>query len=126
MKAISSNRLWIIGAVTVGIAMMLTLFDPTSCRLYPRCLLHEWTGMYCPGCGTTRALTQLLHGHWLAAMRLNAVMVIGLPLLGVLYATGRLDRIRPVWIWTLLAFLVVFGVLRNLPWTPFTWLAPQP
>ena len=27
------------------------------------CLFHEWTGLYCPGCGGTRALKALLRGH---------------------------------------------------------------
>lgn len=26
------------------------------------CQLHLWTGLYCPGCGATRAVTFLLHG----------------------------------------------------------------
>lgn len=105
---------------------MFLVFDPLSWQLFPRCLLHSMTGMYCPGCGSARALAQLAHGHWQTAVRLNPVTVLGLPLLGVLYVTGRLDRLKPVWIWTLLTFLVVFSVLRNLPWQPFTLLAPQP
>ena len=89
-------------------------------------MLHAMTGWYCPGCGTARAVSMLTHGHLLAALRMNPVTVLGLPLIGVLYVTGRLDRLKPVWIWTLLVVLVVFGVLRNLPWQPFTLLAPQP
>lgn len=27
------------------------------------CQLHYWTGLYCPGCGATRAVTFLLHGN---------------------------------------------------------------
>ena len=27
------------------------------------CLFHEWTGLYCPGCGGTRAIKALLSGH---------------------------------------------------------------
>lgn len=27
------------------------------------CLFHEWTGLYCPGCGGTRAVKALITGH---------------------------------------------------------------
>jgi hypothetical protein len=124
LKTIVSNRIWIGGAIMAGVGVMFSVFDPLSWRLFPRCLLHSMTGMYCPGCGTGRALAQLAHGHCLTALRLNPVTVLGLPVIGALWVTGRLDRVRPVWIWTMLAVLVAFGVLRNLPWPPFNWLAP--
>ena len=124
MNASTQNRLWISLSVVAGTALVFALLDPLSWRLFPHCLLHSITGMYCPGCGTGRALTQLAHGQWLTALRLNPVTVLGLPVIGALWVTGRLDRVRPVWIWMMLAVLVAFGVLRNLPWPPFNWLAP--
>ena len=30
---------------------------------YVPCLFHTFTGLYCPGCGGTRAVSALLHGH---------------------------------------------------------------
>ena len=126
MKTATSNRLWIAGASVAGIGLMFAVFDPLSWCLFPRCPLHLATGWYCPGCGTARAVALITHGQVFAGLRLNPVTVLGLPLLGVLYVTGRLDRVKPVWIWTLLAIIVVFGVLRNLPWQPFSVLAPQP
>jgi hypothetical protein len=126
LKTDTSNRFWIGGAVVAGIGLVFAACDPLSWRLFPRCVLHLVTGWYCPGCGTGRAVAQIAHGHWLTALRLNPVTVLALPLIGVLWATGRLDRLRPVWIWSFLAVLVAFGVLRNLPWQPFTLLAPQP
>ena len=27
--------------------------------------------------------------------------------------------------WVIVASLAAFSVMRNLPWAPFTWLAPQ-
>ncbi len=126
MNPATSRRLWgaLAGATAVG--ALLAVVDPVSCRLFPRCLLHAVTGLHCPGCGTMRALHELAHGHWLAAIRLNALTVLALPALGALWVSGRLDRLKPVWIWTLLVVVVAFGVLRNLPWYPWTLLAPQP
>lgn len=33
--------------------------------LYP-CLFHRITGLFCPGCGGTRAFTALLQGHFIS------------------------------------------------------------
>jgi len=34
-------------------------------RLMPPCILHHFTGFYCPGCGGTRAFVALIHGQFL-------------------------------------------------------------
>ena len=120
------NRLWIGGSVVAVMGFVFAVFNPLSWRAFPRCMLHTMTGLYCPGCGTGRAFAQIVHGHWLAALRLNPLTVLSVPVVGLLWITGRLDRLKPVWIWTFVAVLVAFGVLRNLPWQPFTLLKPQP
>jgi len=126
MKAVTPHRFVVAGTIAAGTAFVFAALNPLSWRVFPRCVLHSVTGWYCPGCGTTRALVQAAHGHWLAALRLNALTLVALPVIGVLWVTGRLDRLKPTWIWALLVVIVAFGVLRNLPWQPFTLLAPQP
>jgi hypothetical protein len=110
------------GLATAG---MLFFFDPARGWgwLYPQCTFHRLTGLDCPGCGSLRALHQLLHGQLLAALRLNAFLILSLPVLG--WAGFRLFRrelkggpavaIRPLWWWLYLAAWVAFGILRNLP-----------
>lgn len=34
----------------------------------PPCILHHFTGLYCPGCGGTRAALALLHGQLLKSL----------------------------------------------------------
>jgi hypothetical protein len=110
---------------------MVFWFNPAQYRLYPFCFFHELTGLHCPGCGGTRALHQLLHGNVAAALHLNALLVILLPLfawLGVRFAVGKISPppaarpVSPKWLWLFLALAVVFAVLRNLP--AFAWLSP--
>jgi hypothetical protein len=100
----------------------------------PPCLFRELTGLYCPGCGSTRAFLHLVHGHPFAALRSNPLLgaVLPLLLLAVIepHPTGawgaRLRRVRyhPATGWGLVAVVVFFGVLRNLPGPLFKWLAP--
>lgn len=111
-------------AATVAVGCVLFFFDPSTTALYPRCLFHDLTGLWCPGCGTARALHQLLHGNVAAAFRFNALSMAMLPVAGYLVVRGDASTLKPRWIWALLAAIVAFGVLRNIPIYPFTLLAP--
>src|SRR5579862_5744370 len=128
MKAPSAASPWHVflasAGVLVTVAVLVTLyfFDPATHGFYPVCLLHQTTGLLCPGCGTTRALHQLIHGNFKAAWGLNPLVMLLLPA-GVWLAireliwftTGRrLPGVvtRPVFGWVLLAVLIIFGILR--------------
>ena len=50
------------------------LVDPFVDRSFG-CPVHELTGGYCPGCGSTRAMWLLLHGDIPGALRHNALLV---------------------------------------------------
>ncbi|MFH0794385.1 MAG: DUF2752 domain-containing protein [bacterium] len=117
----------------IGIVVVYR-YDPAHARFFPPCLFHRLTGLYCPGCGSTRALHQLLHGRPLQAMSLNPLMILCLPFLGfsLLSELVREMRGRPLptptlsaqGICGLLSVILLYGVLRNLPFYPFTLLAP--
>jgi hypothetical protein len=90
--------------------------------------------LYCPGCGTLRALHQLLHGHLLEAFGLNPLMMLSLPFLTYSYISYGVEAIKgkPLfrifipakWIWFLLEMIVAYWIVRNIPIAPFSWLAP--
>lgn len=112
----------------IGVAVLFW-FNPTQSHFYPVCVFYQVTGLLCPGCGGLRAAHQLLHGHLLTALRCNLLLVLSLPLGGLwawrfFRARGSAPRLSSSWLWLALWVLVLFGVLRNLPVMPFTWLAP--
>lgn len=121
---------WALAALG-GIA--LVLLDPETTHVFPPCWFHALTGLYCPGCGTTRALHQLLHGNLAAAFAYNALAVVSLPFVAAALAVPPLARRRgtspprlpPVAIWSLAIVVVLYGVLRNLPVEPFVRMAPH-
>jgi Protein of unknown function (DUF2752) len=112
------------GAVLAGTAG-LYFVDPARHEIYP-CLLRATTGLRCPGCGGLRATHQLLHGHLSAAWNLNPLAVLLVPFyallacqvgLGLVHGRGlRWTTPRPALIWLGLAGIILFGILRNLPW----------
>jgi hypothetical protein len=121
-------------AVTVVAIGMLDCFDPATSGVFPPCPLHYLTGWYCPGCGSLRALHQLLHGNLSAAWALNPLTVLLLPFLVYGLTCHAIKEIRgrhlpqlflpAVWIRALCAVIVLFGIARNIPLHPFDWLAP--
>jgi len=114
--------------------MYVASHDPVGAgNHYPTCVFHELTGLWCPGCGLTRGTYALLHGDLPAAVSLNVFtpLVLGVILMTwvawVRRAWGRPPRpiaLRlPRW-WSpaLIATVLAYGVVRNLP--GFHALAP--
>jgi hypothetical protein len=110
-------------------AAVLLRFPPTQYSFYLRCPVYALLHLQCPGCGTTRALAALLHGHFAEALRLNALTTLMLPPAAAyavicyrrsLRAYLRSEalhwpQIPPPGIYAALAIATIFAVLRNLP-----------
>lgn len=85
------------------------------------CPLREVTGVHCPGCGGTRSLLELLHGHPGKAIHDNPATPI-LLLTAILWygehvcaAFGKTVRLIPrsVWFWGILIGLhLIWSVTR--------------
>src|SRR6202046_5995717 len=83
MMADGMNR-WLVGTGALALvagAITLRMFDPATTVFFPPCPLRYLTGWYCPGCGSLRALHQLLHGNLGQAWALNPLTVLLLPFL---------------------------------------------
>jgi Protein of unknown function (DUF2752) len=113
-------------AIIALVATILLLFPPENYSFYPRCPIHEYLHLQCPGCGATRALAALLRGHVAEALQLNPLIPLLLPLV-LLYLTHHLWKQRHniqalTWpnppryaVYALLVVAAVFTIARNLP-----------
>jgi|LSQX01.2.fsa_nt_gb hypothetical protein len=111
------------GLLLVAAALILYCFDPSRTSVFPPCPFHYLTGCNCPGCGSLRAIHSLLHGNVSTALSMNPLMVVSIPILGVMLLNPR--WIYKQWVpWAAMSVLVCYGVLRNLPFWPFSLLAP--
>jgi len=120
----------VLAAVAGAFAYVGTV-DPNQPGHYPVCPLYRFTGLYCPGCGGLRSAHEFIHGDFLAALQDNAIAVVGYLAFMVVWTVWvvRAARGRPVRIdlgsvqlWTLGALVLVFTVVRNLPFGG--WLHP--
>jgi hypothetical protein len=93
--------------------------------LVPPCPLHTVTGLWCPLCGGTRAVQALVAGDLGAAVQMNLLVVLAVPVVLGLWVRWTALRAsgRPAPFGTLsnrgmalvAVGLVAFMVVRNLP-----------
>jgi len=118
----------------VGVVASILVWIPATRRVIPPCAFRELTGVYCPGCGTTRMLEALLHGDIGTALAMNPLGLVLLPLIGYVLVRDTFEflglaRLPELpsrrWLLVTLAVTVLaYWVLRNIPVHPFTLLAP--
>jgi hypothetical protein len=99
-------------------AAILYRFPPDRYSFYPLCPIHQYTGLLCPGCGATRALAALLHGHLAEALHQNTLLILLLPFLLAYIALAVRDkswpRLHPRLIAAVLLLATIFTLARNL------------
>ncbi|MFT5468943.1 MAG: hypothetical protein ACI8UO_004056 [Verrucomicrobiales bacterium] len=122
-----------------GVFWILTRENPETSRFpYPPCMSAAVFGIYCPGCGVTRAAHAALDLDFVEALKKNAFFVLAAPFIiyGVALRWMRWLRPNANWLprpinwpmpvlWSIFAVMIAFGVLRNLPFEPFSLLAPR-
>jgi hypothetical protein len=129
-RILAGAGIFIIGAG----AAVVGYFNPTTAGFFPVCPLHAITGLSCPGCGLTRGFHALLNGDVLTALHFNALLPIFGFVFAYLFLSMFLTAFRgrglswkffhPAALYGFLFVVAAFFVLRNLPFYPFTILAP--
>lgn len=105
------------------ILMIMLLFfiylyikNPVEGPICP-CMFNIVTGLYCPGCGMTRAVHSLLHFKFYQAVRYNILIILIPPLL-IIYLfmdyVGKCELKKVVMI-IMLSIAIFYGIIRNLP-----------
>ena len=105
--------------IIIGILLIILMF---KYNIGIPCIFHEITGLYCPGCGATRAIASLLKLDFYQALRYNLIIIISIPLFIVYLLYKRKDEIPNIILYLYLCTIVIFGILRNISY--FSFLAP--
>jgi uncharacterized protein DUF2752 len=118
--------LWLL---SIAGAVYLFVFEPGRTGFFPPCMFRLLTGMQCPGCGTTRALHEITHGHLKAAFMLNPLLLLASPFL--IYAflrysaivmrggVPRKNALPAPYIYAIFFIVLGFWIFRNTPFYPF-------
>jgi len=111
-------------------------FNPLQESFFPKCIIKSCTGFYCTGCGSQRAIHQLLHLNILKALQYNAFLTLTFPFLLVLvynliynFIFDTKKRIMILYnntfVISFFSLMLLFTILRNIPYYPFSLLAPH-
>lgn len=108
----------------VGLGLVRVL-DVSATPLLPPCPFLAFTGLWCPFCGGTRALDALVAGDVGAALGLNVLLVLAVPLVVAEWVRWTLGRARgrPTsfldvssrTVAVVATIALVYAVVRNLP-----------
>ncbi len=115
-------RVLLLAGIAVTVLVGYVLIFHTTGLGFP-CVLHEFTGLQCGGCGLTRAAVALLHLDFAAAFSYHALwpvfaayfLWVGGSAASAYVRRGEIRLLPGEW-WmhaTVLAVIVGYGILRN-------------
>lgn len=120
------NQLYRIG---LGAFVICSLFGILYLKfLVPRftmpCVFYTLLGLYCPGCGGTRAIEALLHGEWLASLWYHPVVLYTAVVYAGFMLTHTLEKLHigrvhgwkfhSWWLFTALAIVIGNWIFKNI------------
>jgi len=118
-----------------GLAVLFFLLNPSEHQLFPRCIFNTVTGYYCPGCGSQRAIHSLLHLNFAGVVGNNFLFIPAVAAVAYHYAHQPLNKkfgwklpnilYKKHTPWIIFGIILLFWFLRNLPFYPFSVLAPN-
>ncbi len=121
----------ILAVVVLTITAYYFFINPTETHFGFQCLFYKTTGLYCPGCGGQRAFHHFLHGDFTLAFQNNLLIFTVLPLVSVKFYEEFFEKKLMInfiysskFLIVSIIFVLIFTVLRNLPYFPFNQLRP--
>jgi hypothetical protein len=119
----------LVASATGAVLTCLAVRDPNTEGAYPLCPFRALTGWDCPGCGSLRGLHALATGRPGETADQNLLLLLAVPFLVWRFVAWSRDRWRgfeprgaaipAAWIYTVLAGVLIFWFVRNLPGVPF-------
>ena len=120
--------------VFVGILTFYFIYNPSEYNIFPKCVFYSETGLYCPGCGSQRAIHQILNGNILTGLSHNFLIILLVLVLAydavVISINSTLKKSyknslhKSTTTYVILVLVILFWVFRNIDLYPFSILAP--
>ncbi|WP_367276655.1 DUF2752 domain-containing protein [uncultured Psychroserpens sp.] len=120
--------------VFFGILSLYFFWDPSTYRFFPKCPFYTYTGIYCAGCGSQRAIHQIINGNIIAGLRHNYLLLLLFAVLAYKAILFILLKVynksipnllhKPITTKIILVLVLLFWLFRNIRFYPFTELAP--
>lgn len=120
--------------VLLTLGIFYFIINPNTFAYAPKCPFHTLTGFHCPGCGSQRALHEILHGNIWTGLQHNFLILLAVLIVGyqfyINFINTRKKQTQKNLLqhsaakWLILALVLGFWILRNIPLEAFQILAP--
>lgn len=115
---------WIVIALITVLVMIVMINGIGILHKMPPCAFNKVTGLYCPGCGGTRATIALFRGQIIRSFRFHPFVLYGFVVGGWFMISQTIQRIskdrikigmhfRPVYLWIALAIVLINWLVKN-------------
>ena len=113
---------WILAGLLLGVALLLKVYNLSITIPIP-CILWSRFGVYCPGCGGTRAVIHLFHGRLLQSLWYHPLVMYVAVLYVIFMLSHTLKRLHIVkkgikfregYLYGAIAVLVGNFILKNI------------
>lgn len=131
--------IWVIGIVLFLLLFVIGIVDRMAPELLghisPSCFVRQHVGIYCTGCGATRAVLAALHGHFLQSLYYNVVVMYVLVFYGIYVIRGaiymltkgnyRYMKFHVAYVFVGLGMVVVQAIVKNVAQFVYhyTWMS---
>lgn len=116
------------------VVLLYFSYNPSESNIFPKCPFYSFTGLYCPGCGSQRAIHQFLHGNIFEGLKHNLLILLLLTVLiydwsVILFNKYSKNNIKNILhdsktAFSILIIILLFWIIRNVNFYPFSILAP--
>ena len=120
--------------VITSILALYFNYSPSEYTIFPKCPFYTLTGLYCPGCGSQRAIHQILNGNILKGLSHNFLIILLILVLiydaVILILNKTIKKAyknilhKSITTYLILITVILFWLLRNIDLYPFSILAP--
>ena len=111
--------------VLLVVGMVYYFNNPAESWFFLKCPVNYVTGLSCPGCGSQRAIHELLHLNFKQAFAYNPLLIAAIPYtaLGIAFNTETLKKRYPKTrkffygqraLYVVLVVVILFFILRNI------------
>lgn len=123
------RKIFIWGSVLMLASIIIFLYknyNPLDSILFPKCPFKTATGLLCPGCGSQRAIHNVLNMNILGAIKENLLLVLAVPyiILNLVFTSIKQpSETQLKWrrrlfgekaIWIVFSVIIIYWVGRNL------------
>jgi len=129
-KSLMAQKKYIIPVVLmIALLGVYFFFSPYKFSFFPTCPFYKYGGLHCAGCGSQRALHHFLHLEFRQMFSSNLLFPLWIYLAGDYFYKKLVLKIDPILLSTKIPYflflvILIYTILRNIPYEPFTYLAP--